>query len=148
MQARFVDRVREEKTAEVTEETVAAANELFAPVAEAELSLSKTFHYDIPMFRGEAEGNEEAFTETNETRYDWKRIEREMYHLEGQREKDGLGTHRSFVHPVTGLTHPVPMEWEEDMRMARNQRRLQREEQMGRECEIILDSMPPTKYEK
>ena len=148
MQTRFIDRVREEKTAEATEKDVEAANALFAPVPEAELSLSKTFHYDIPMFRGESAGNEEAFTETNETKYDWKRIEREMYHLEAEREKESLATHRSFVHPVTGLTHPVPMEWEEDMRMARDQRRLQRKEQMGRECDIILDSMSPTKYEK
>ena len=70
-----------------------------------------------------------------------------MYHLEGERGGK-TANRRSFVHPATGLTHPVPMEWEEDMRMARDQRRLQRQEQMGREAEIILDSMAPTKYEK
>ena len=120
---------------------------LFEALPEAELQLHKRFQYDIPMFRGEAAGNEAVFAETNESRYDWERIEREMYHLEGERGGK-TANRRSFVHPATGLTHPVPMEWEEDMRMARDQRRLQRQEQMGREAEIILDSMAPTKYEK
>ena len=147
LQRRFIDRQRGEGAAEVTESHVAAASRLFEALPEAELQLHKRFQYDIPMFRGEAAGNEAVFAETNESRYDWERIEREMYHLEGERGGK-TANRRSFVHPATGLTHPVPMEWEEDMRMARDQRRLQRQEQMGREAEIILDSMAPTKYEK
>lgn len=133
----------------ITEDTLALADSLFAPAPEAELSLNKTHHYDIPMFRGDAlnKENETYFTEVPTSRYDWERIHKDIYNIqEEERKVDELAKEtRSFVHPVTGLTHPVPMEWEEDMRMARNERGYHRRMQLEEESEIVLQNMTENK---
>ena len=114
--------------------------------------MTKTHHYDIPIFHGDAfdKANDESFTEVPTSRYDWDRIHNELYHIQEETRKvDEIAQEsRSFVHPVTGLTHPVPMEWEEDMRMARKERGYHRRMQLEEERDVVLQSMPSTKYEE
>ena len=146
---RFIDRKHEHTEVVISEEAIEAANRLFVPSPEAELALEKTNLYDIPLFHGEALNSAE-FKEVNQTKYDWKRIKKELLHVEEEEPvKDGLtAERRSFVHPVTGLTHPVPLEWEEDIRFAKTKQRLAKQAHLETECDVVLNSVPRTKYEQ
>ena len=150
IRSRFIDRKREHSEVVISEEAIEAANRLFIPSPEAELALEKTNLYDIPLFHGDAVNTESEFSEVNQTKYDWKRIKKELLHMEEEEPvKDGLtAERRSFVHPVTGLTHPVPLEWEEDIRFAKTQQRLSKQAQMETERDVVLSSVPRTKYEQ
>lgn len=147
---RFIDHIHQHTELVISEEAIEKANRLFVPTPDAELALEKTNLYDIPLFHGEALNSESEFMEINKTKYDWKRIQKELLHIEEEEPvKDGLTAEkRSFVHPVTGLTHPVPLEWEEDIRLAKTERLLAREKQLETERDIILNNVPRTKYEQ
>ena len=147
---RFIDHKHEHTEVVISEEAIEAANRLFVPSPKAELALEKTNLYDIPLFHGEALNSEAEFKDVTQTKYDWKRIRKELLHIEEEEPvKDSLtAERRSFVHPVTGLTHPVPLEWEEDIHFAKTNQRLAKQAQLETERDMVLNSVPRTKYEQ
>ena len=121
-------------------------NSLFE--GQSPLSLEKMNIYDIPLFHGDTKENDQYFNTVTKEKYDWKRLEKEYQHKESSEEEVNMNmSERSFVHPVTKLVHPVPFEWEEDIVMKREQTRRRRQRQMEYESEIVLSSVPGTKYE-
>ena len=105
--------------------------------------------YDIPLFHGDTKEHDQYFNTVTKEKYDWKRLEKEYQHKESSEEEVNMNmSERSFVHPVTKLVHPVPFEWEEDIVMKREQTRRRRQRQMEYESEIVLSSVPGTKYEQ
>ena len=48
---------------------------------------------------------------------------------------------RAFVHPATGLVHPVPLEWEEDLKMEKMRKTQARKRQMAEDSQTVLSSM-------
>ena len=123
-------------------------NSLFE--GQSPLSLDKMNVYDIPLFHGDTKESEKYFNKASKEKYDWKRLAKEYQHTESAEEEMGMNqmSERSFVHPVTKLVHPVPFEWEEDIVMKREQTRRRRQRQMEYESEIVLSSVPGTKYEQ
>lgn len=99
------------------------------------------------MLRGECFGNEAFLKVVPEDVYDWKRVDEDTYYALDQ-EDDCNPRKRAFRHPVTGLMHPVPPEWMDDMRVAEEERKRQREQQIQYESEMVLSHVTKSRYEK
>ena len=120
----------------------AKADALFAPNEQGELFLEKTVHYDIPLFHGSCEDNDKHFERFGDSKFDWERVDRELLHVvEVKKEKPIATEARAFVHPATGLVHPVPLEWEEDMMMEKRRQKIRRQRQMKADSDVVLSSM-------
>lgn len=120
----------------------AKADALFAPNEKATLELEKTVHYDIPLFHGSCEDNDKHFEKFEDSKYDWERVNDELYHVKEVKKEEAIATKkRAFVHPATGLVHPVPLEWEEDMMMEKRRQKIRRQRQMKADSEVVLSSM-------
>ena len=55
---------------------------------------------------------------------------------------------RAFIHPVSGLVHPVPFEWEEDLEMEKRRATIELDKKSKLDREIVLENVSPTKYEQ
>lgn len=120
----------------------AKADALFAPNEQGELFLGKTVHYDIPLFRGDCADNDKHFERFGDSKFDWERVDRELLHVvEVKKEKPIATEARAFVHPATGLVHPVPLEWEEDLKMEKMRKTQARKRQMAEDSQTVLSSM-------
>ena len=120
----------------------AKADALFAPNEQGELFLEKTVHYDIPLFRGDCADNDKHFERFGDSKFDWERVDRELLHVvEVKKEKPIATEARAFVHPATGLVHPVPLEWEEDLKMEKMRKTQARKRQMAEDSQTVLSSM-------
>lgn len=109
--------------------------------------LDKIHHFEMPMFRGDSFGNEDFMKVVPEDEYDWNRVDEDTYYL--VHDEDTCNPRkRAFRHPVTGIMHPVPSEWMDEMRVAEETRKKQREQQIRYESELVLSHVTKSRYEK
>lgn len=120
---------------------------LLRPDPEVEFDLDKIHHFEMPMLRGDCFGNEEFMKVVPEDVYDWDRVDEDTYYLVHD-EDDCNPRKRAFRHPVTGIMHPVPQEWMDEMRVAEETRKRQREQQIRYEGEMVLSRVAKSRYEK
>lgn len=120
---------------------------MLVPNPQIHFDLEKINHYDIPMFRGDCFENESFMKVVPEDEYDWDRVDLDTYHILPE-ENDILPKKRAFKHPVTGIMHVVPPEWMDDIRVAKEQKKRERERQIIYESELVLSNVPKAKYEK
>ena len=99
------------------------------------------------MFRGDCFENESFMKVVPEDEYDWDRVDLDTCHILPE-ENDILPKKRAFKHPVTGIMHVVPPEWMDDIRVAKEQKKRERERQIIYESELVLSNVPKAKYEK
>lgn len=82
------------------------------------------------------------FERFGDSKFDWERVDRELLHVvEVKKEKPIATEARAFVHPATGLVHPVPLEWEEDLKMEKMRKTQARKRQMAEDSQTVLSSM-------
>lgn len=138
----FINHTRVNSSPVLEDYECTKADVLFAPNENGELYLEKTVHYDIPLFRGDFSDNDKHFESFSDSKYDWERVNRELLHMKQVKKEEPIATEaRAFVHPATGLVHPVPLEWEEDLKMDKMRKTQARKRQMAADSQTVLSSM-------